>query len=94
VKNTITIEELAKDLQMKPDELMKESLETFLKHKLRVIESELFLLAKRYGVRDVQEFDKMIQEGKFHEEDAFEDYFKFDNLEAERDLILEYLDKL
>ncbi len=79
---------------MKPDELMKESLETFLKHKLRVIESELFLLAKRYGVRDVQEFDKMIQEGKFHEEDAFEDYFTFDNLEAERDLILEYLDKL
>jgi len=75
VKNTITIEELAKDLRMKPDELMKESLETFLKHKLRVIESELFLLAKRYGVRDVQQFDKMIQEGKFHEEDAFEDYF-------------------
>jgi len=94
VNNTITLEELAKDLRMKPDELMKESLETFLKHKLKVIESELFLLAKRYGVRDVQEFDRMIQEGKFHEEDAFEDYFKFDNLEAERDLILEYLDKL
>jgi len=94
VNNTITLEELAKDLRMKPDELMKESLEAFLKHKLKVIESELFLLAKRYGVRDVQEFDRMIQEGKFHEEDAFEDYFRFDNLEAERDLILEYLDKL
>lgn len=94
MNNTITLEELAKDLRMKPDELMKESLETFLRHKLKVIESELFLLAKRYGVRDVQEFDRMIQEGKFHEEDAFEDYFRFDNLEAERDLILEYLDKL
>jgi hypothetical protein len=90
----ITLEELAKDLRMKPDELMKESLETFLKHKLKIIESELFLLAKRYGVRNVQEFDQMVQEGKFHEEDTFEDYFKFDNLEAERDLILEYLDKL
>jgi len=94
VKNIITLEELAKDLRMKPDELMKESLETFLKHKLKVIESELFLLVKRYGVRNVQEFDRMIQEGKLHEEDAFEDYFKLDNLEAERDLILEYLDKL
>ncbi len=90
----ITLEELAKDLRMKPDELMKESLETFLKHKLKIIESELFLLAKRYGVRNVQEFDQMIQEGKFHEEDAFEDYFKFDNLEAERELILKYIDKL
>ena len=90
----ITLEELAKNLRMKPDELIKESLETFLRHKLKVIESELFLLAKRYGVQNVQEFDRMIQEGKFHEEDTFEDYFKFDNLEAERDLILEYLDKL
>ena len=48
----ITLEELAKDLRMKPDELMKESLETFLKHKLKIIESELFLLAKRYGVTE------------------------------------------
>ena len=31
---------------MKPDELIKESLETFLRHKLKVIESELFLLYK------------------------------------------------
>lgn len=79
---------------MKPDELMKESLETFLRHRLKIIESELFLLAKRYGVRDVQELDRMIQEGRFHEQEAFEDYFKFDNLEAERDLLLEHLQKL
>ncbi len=42
----------------------------------------MFLLAKKYGVPDVQEFDKMIQEGRLHEQEAFEDYFKFDNLEA------------
>ena len=90
----VTLEKLAQDLQMKPDELMRESLETFLRHRLKVAESELFLLAKRYGVRNVQELDKMIQEGKFHEQDTFEDYFKFDNLEAERDLILEHLKKI
>lgn len=88
------LEKLAKDLRMEPDELMKESLEIFLKRKLKVIESELFLLAKKYGVLDVQEFDKMIQEGRFHEREAFEDYFKFDNLEAERDLLLEHLKSL
>ena len=89
-----TLEKLAKDLRMKPDQLMRESLETFLRRRLKVIEAELFLLAKRYGVRDVQEFDKAIQEGRFHEQDAFDDYFKFDNLEAERDLLLEHLEKL
>ncbi len=88
------LEKLAKDLRMEPDALMKESLEVFLKRKLKVIESELFLLAKKYGVLDVQEFDKMIQEGRFHEREAFEDYFKFDNLEAERDLLLEHLKSL
>lgn len=88
------LEKLAKDLRMEPDELMKGSLEVFLKRKLKVIESELFLLAKKYGVLDVQEFDKMIQEGRFHEREAFEDYFKFDNLEAERDLLLEHLKSL
>jgi len=90
----VTLEKLAQDLQMKPDELMRESLETFLRHRLKVAESELFLLAKRYGVRNVQELGKMIQEGKFREQDTFEDYFKFDNLEAERDLILEHLKKI
>ena len=72
----IALKKLAEDLRMKPDQLMKESLETFLKHRLKVIEAELFLLAKRYGVRDVQEFDRAIQEGRFHEQDAFEDYFR------------------
>jgi len=90
----VILEKLAKDLQMEPDELMKESLEVFLKRRLKVVESELFLLAKRYGVLDVREFDKMIQEGRLHEQEAFEDYFKFDNLEAERDLLLEHLKSL
>jgi hypothetical protein len=66
----------------------------FLKRRLKVVEAELFLLAKKYGVPDVQEFDKMIQEGRLHEQEAFEDYFKFDNLEAERDLLLEHLKSL
>lgn len=90
----IALEQLAKDLHMKPEELMKESIEMFLKRKLKIIEAELFLLARKYGVSDVFEFDRMIREGRFHEKDAFEDYFKFDNLEAERDLILEHLEKI
>ena len=90
----IALEELAKGLRMKPEELMKESVETFLKQKLGIIESELSLLTKEYEAHNVNEFDKMISEGRFHEEDAFEDYFKFDNLEAERDLILAHLNKI
>jgi hypothetical protein len=90
----VTLEELAKNLHMKPDDLLRESLEVFLRRKLRVIESELFLLAKKYGVSNILEFDQRVKEGKFHENDIFDDYFKFDNLEAERDLILEHLERI
>ncbi len=90
----VTLEELAKNLHMKPDDLLRETLEVFLRRKLKVIESELFLLAKKYGVSNILEFDKMVKEGRFHEKDTFDDYFKFDNLEAERDLILEHLEKI
>ena len=90
----MNLEYLAKDLHMKPEVLLKESIEVFLKRKLKVIESELFVMAKRYGVTSVTDFDKMVKEGRFHEEDAFEDYFKFDNLEAERERILNHLEKL
>ena len=90
----IAVEQMARDLDMKPEELMKESIETFLKRKLRIIETELFLLTKKYGVSDVFDFDRMVKEGRLHEEDAFEDYFKFDNLEVDRDLIIEYLKKI
>ena len=58
--NMTTLEKLAEDLHMKPDQLMGESLGTFLRHKLKVVEAELFLLAKRYEVRDVQEFDRAL----------------------------------
>ena len=90
----IVLKQLAHDLHMKPEELLKQGIETFLRRKLKMIESELFLLAKKYGVSDIFEFDKMVKEGKFHERDVFEEYFKFDNLEAERDLILEHLEKI
>jgi len=90
----VGLEQLAKDLHMTQEYLMRESIEIFLKRRLKMIESELFLLAKKYGISNIFEFDRMVSEGRFHEENAFEDYFKFDNLEAERDLILEHLEKL
>ena len=72
----------------------RDSLKLYLEKKLRVIESELFLLAYRYGVRDVTELDEMVKGGKFHEDEAFEDYFDFDYLEHERDKLSQLLEEL
>lgn len=88
------IEKVAKKLETEPQTLERESLKLYVGKKLRVIESELLQLARQYGVRNVTELDEMIRQGKYHEDEAFEDYFEFDNLESERDTLLSVLESL
>lgn len=87
-------ETIALKLQVSPQELERESLRLFLRHQMRLIESQLFSLAHKYGVRTVAELDHLAQSGVIHENDAFEDYFEFDYLEATRDTLRESLREL
>ena len=87
-------EDIALKLQLPPEELERESLRLFLKHQLRLVESQLLGLARRYGVQTVTELDALVQNGQVHEAEAFEDYFDFDPLEAERDALLDSLREL
>ncbi|MBN2394306.1 MAG: hypothetical protein JXR84_26470 [Anaerolineae bacterium] len=87
-------ETIALKLQVSPEELERESLRLFLQHQMRLIESQLFNLVHKYGVRTVAELDRMVQNGTLHEDDAFEDYFEFDYLEATRDTLRESLREL
>jgi len=84
-------EDIALKLQLPPEELERESLRLFLKHRLRLVESQLLGLALRYGVQTVTELDALVQKGQVHETEAFEDFFEFDRLEAERDALLDSL---
>jgi len=77
---------IALKLKLSPQELERDS--------LRLVESQLLSLATQYGVRTIAELDKLVQSGQIHEVEAFEDYFEFDNLEAERDTLLESLKEL
>jgi hypothetical protein len=88
------IDMVAKELHMKPKDLLKESLSTYLEKRLTKVEADIFLLAKKYGVKDVFEFDSKVKEGFISESEAYEDYFTFDNLEAEREKIKKFLEKL
>jgi hypothetical protein len=88
------VDRVAKEFHMKPAELMKESIRTYLEKRLAKVESDIFLLAKRYGVKDVFELDSKIKEGFFSEKEAYDDYFNFDNLEAEREKIKKIIEKL
>jgi hypothetical protein len=88
------IEQIAQKLETKPQTLERESVRLYVEKKLRVVESELLRLAHKYGVQNVTELDEMIRQGKYHEDEAFEDYFEFDNLESERDKLVNVLESL
>ena len=88
------LEQVATRLNTTPDRLEHDSLRVYLERKLRVTESELFSLARRYGVQTISELDAAVQAGRFHEPESFEDYFRFDYLENERESLRELLDQL
>lgn len=85
------LEQIATQLNILPEQLERESLKVYVRRSLRLIESELFALAQRYGVHSVTELDEKIQQGAFHENESFDDYFRFDYLESERRKHLEIL---
>ena len=62
--------------------------------KLRLVESELFRLSSRYGVRTVDELDKLVEKGKISEKELGEDLFIFDNLLTEKEQVEKELKKL
>lgn len=88
------IEFVAKELQMSPKELEKESLRSYLEKQLLKVESEIFRLAKKFGVSSVFELDKKLKDGRVGQKDAFEEYFALNHLESERDKIRAFLEKL
>jgi len=87
-------ENIASQLQLSPQELIRTSLQTYLNHQLRLVESQLLTLSQKYGAQTVTEFDRLVRDGQLHEAEAFEDFFEFDHLEAERDMLRQLLKEI
>jgi len=57
-----------------------ESLKAYLELRLAKIEAGCYLIAKKYGIKDVFEMDKKARNGVIAERDSYDDYFILDNL--------------
>lgn len=90
----MTIKKIAADLNIEPKILEKESLKTYLFQKLRSIEADIFRIANKHGVKNIEEFDSKVKQGFFSEKDSWEDFFELDNLENERDKLLKILNNI
>jgi hypothetical protein len=89
------IAEIAKKLDIPFSIIQKESVKSFLEKRLLEVKTELFLLANKYGVKSIKEFDRLIKTGKIHEtSETREDFFKFDYLEDKRKTLEKILKSL
>ena len=62
--------------------------------KLRLIESELFRLTSRFGVKTIDDLDVLVRSGKLSEQDLGEDFFRFDHLLSEKEMLEKELKRL
>jgi len=86
------IPKISSMLNMGKENLEKESLKTYLHVKLRHCESEIFNIAKKYGISSIEEFEERYKKGEIEEEGTWEDFFKLDHLEAEKETIKKALE--
>ncbi len=88
------LNDIAEKFATTPEQIQQESLRLYLERRQRFVESELLVLGFHYGVQTVEQLDSAIEKGRFHEAEAFEDYFRFDYLESELDSVRELLAQL
>jgi len=62
------IPNIAPILNTTPEELESESIETYLHIRLKRCESELFNLARKYGVSSIEDFEEEYKRGTIAEE--------------------------
>jgi len=81
-------------LRITHEELERESLEKYLHIRLKRCESELFNLTRKYGVSSIEDFEEEYKRGNIEEEGTWEDFFRLDHLEAERESTREALGEI
>ena len=88
------LDEIAKVLHTEPDKLEKDSLKSYLEKELLRVETNIYQIGCRHGIKSILELDEKLKKGEAKEEDIREDFMELDRLESEKDELLEALRKL
>lgn len=84
-RNLDIIPKISFILKVDREKLERDSMKTYLHVKLMRCEAEIFNLAKKYGISSVEDFENLYISGELEEDGTWEDFFKLDHLEAEKD---------
>lgn len=75
----MSVEEMARELGLTPEELIHESIRTFLEEKIRFSRAEQLEILRRYEVQSAKELETKIKDGTIPEHPAWEDLINLEN---------------
>lgn len=94
----MTLKYLAKKFNLSQKTLESKASEMLLLFEIRRIETEIFAITEKYGVKSLSQMDKRIASGNLSEEEIGDDFYRLDFLlEKKRDieeLLKSYKEKL
>jgi len=85
---------IAARLNISERELERESMRVYLRHRLHEVQADIIHLCNKHGVRSAEEMEARYREGALPEAGTWEDFFRLDHLEANRDEFLSLLQEL
>ncbi len=86
--------EVARRLGVRPETLERDAVRLWLQRRLRLVEAEIASILGRYGVTSLEEIEAKIRRGELPEHPAWEDVVVLENLERERERIIEVLKEI
>ncbi|GBC76071.1 hypothetical protein HRbin07_00265 [bacterium HR07] len=91
MKETINVAEIARELHLDEEELLKHALRDYLHNRLKELATERRTICARLGVSGLSELERRLKQGQVKEEKVFEDYQRLDWLEHQLGLIRRFL---
>ena len=79
------IENVAKQLNLTRDEMIRESLKFYLERKIRELKTDIFKIRTKYGVSSIEDFEEKYKSGEIEEKDSWQEFQKLDHLEFKKE---------
>ena len=88
------VAQIAQELSLPPERLVREGIVTYLEQALREVNAEILAIGGKYGVRSVEEMDALYRQGLVEESTSWEDFQTLDHLTARREQLRRLLEAL
>jgi len=87
-------QKLSKIFEVSASEIQRKAYLLMIDDKISEIETVMFKILNKHGIKDIFEFDEYFKAGKIAESEGWEDFFQLDGLMTEKRELIEIKEKI